>query len=70
MNIDSLRETDGVDGAISVPIEIIDHFKDAPASETLESFGGRVLVSVLGGVDGETRHTTNIRRKLPQIILG
>jgi RNAse (barnase) inhibitor barstar len=57
-NIDSLRETDGVDGAISIPIEIIDHFKDAPASEALEGLGCRVLVSVLRIVDGETRRTS------------
>jgi hypothetical protein len=69
-DIDGTSKADGLDRPISVAIEVIDHFKDTSATKALKRFGGGVLFSVLGVVDGKTHDAANLGREFAHVVLG
>jgi len=59
---------DGVDSAVSITVEIIDDFKDTPATEPLERLGGWVLLAVLGIIDRLPHHPADSPWELTQVV--
>jgi hypothetical protein len=50
-DVNHASKLDGVDGAVGIAIEVIDDFKDTPATKPLQRLRGWVLVSMLGVID-------------------
>jgi hypothetical protein len=67
-NINHASKLDGVDGTVGITVEVIDDFKDTPATKPLKSLGGWVLVSVLGVINRLAHHPPDILRELPQVV--
>src|SRR4051794_33122670 len=67
-DVDNAGESDGVDGAVRVAVEVIDDLEDTPATKSFECLGGWVLVPVLSVVDRLPHHPADILRKLTQVV--
>jgi hypothetical protein len=67
-DIDHAGKLDGIDGTVSVPVEVIDNFEDTPATKPLKRLGEWVLVSALGVINRLPHHPADILRKFAQIV--
>jgi hypothetical protein len=67
-DVNHAGELDGVDRTVSFPVEVIDDFKDTPATKPLKRLGGRVLGSVLGVINRLSHHPADIPGELPQVV--
>ncbi len=67
-DVNHAGKLDGIDGTVSIAVEIIDDFKDTPATKSLERLGVWVLFSVFGVVDRLSHYQTDILGKFPQIV--
>lgn len=50
-DVDNAGETNGIDGAVSIAVLVIDHLEHTPAAKSLQGFGTRMFYPILCIVD-------------------
>ncbi|MNY71720.1 hypothetical protein D3C86_2101270 [compost metagenome] len=68
-NINGTTKTDGINGAIRIRIEVLDHLKNSSASKTLQGFCVRMLRTTLCQIQSMTKNVLYIGGHLLEILL-
>ena len=66
--IDDARETNRVDGAVSITVVVIDHLEYTAATKSLQGFGTRMFFAILCIVDRQPQDAAYLVRESPQVV--
>jgi hypothetical protein len=67
-DVDNAGEANGVDGAVSIAVLVIDHLEHTPAAKSLQGFGTRMLFAILCIVDRHPHDAAYLVRERPQVV--
>jgi len=67
-HVDGPFQFDRIDGSVSVPVLVGDHFEHAAAAEALQGLGVRVLCSQLRREKCESEHVAHIFRESADVL--